>query len=85
MDTGTQNASVWEDFRQWRKSSGMSQEEVASRLQVGQDTVSAWELMKRPPEWKYVPRIAALMGRSAAAVAVDIATAIDGNKYSSYA
>lgn len=47
-------------FEYYRKKSGLSQQEVATRLGLDQTAVSAWEKSKKMPRAERMPTIAAL-------------------------
>ena len=47
-------------FEYYRKKSGLSQQEVATKLGLDQTAVSAWEKSKKMPRAERMPSIAAL-------------------------
>lgn len=51
-------------FKNARKKSGMTQQELATALGIDQSTVSLWEIEKTHPRAKLLPKIAKLLNCS---------------------
>lgn len=49
-------------FKSAREKSGMTQQDLATALDVDQSTVSLWEIGKTRPRAKLLPKIAKLLG-----------------------
>jgi len=49
-------------LKDWRKSNGMTQNELASVLEVGKSTISMWETGERTPSLDMAKKIASYFG-----------------------